>query len=255
MKTAISISLLFFFTTLSGSFAQVAIKADGSPPDPSAILDIQATDKGMLLPRLDYIDLPFTAAAGLMAFVTANGPQGDNLIYLYNGSEWVMLNSEPTMVGSMTEGGIVFWADQLLGFGLVSTTWDQGFAEWGCFGTIIGTDAQHTEIGMGDANTSAINAGCNEADIAAKICDDLDLNGYNDWFLPSLDELREMYLQKLAISGFSDWLYWSSTEAGDAESPEESAWVVSFNDGLYGYTTKEYPVTVRCIRKFDLNPE
>jgi hypothetical protein len=156
------------------------------------------------------------------------------------------------MVGSMAEGGMGFWEDKVQGFGLVSALWDQGFAEWGCFGTLIGTDAQNTEIGMGDVNTGAIVAGCGEAGIAANICDDLDLNGYTDWFLPSLDELKEMQVQKQAIGGFSDWLYWSSTEAGDAVFPGELAWVLSFYDGISGWTTKEYTVTFRCIRKYYL---
>jgi hypothetical protein len=255
MKTAISITLLLIISIFGSSIAQVTVNNDGSPPDPSAMLDIQATDKGLLLPRLDYNDRPDPAAPGLMIFFTANGPEGDNLIYLYNGTAWVMLNSEATLVGSTAEGGIVFWEDQIQGFGLVSMPMDQGFSGWGCYGTLIGADAQHTEIGTGDANSSAIIAGCAEADIPAKICGDLDFNGYTDWFLPSLDELREMQLQKQAIGSFSDWLYWSSTEAGQAEFPEEAAWVVSFTDGLYGWTSKEYPVTFRCIRKYYLNVE
>jgi len=255
MAKSILISVFLFLTSLSSLFAQVAINEDGSAPDPSAMLDVQATDKGMLLPRLDYNDRPDPAAPGLMIFVTANGPQGDNQIYLYTGTTWVRLNSELTRIGSYTEGGIVFWEDQSQGFGLVSMPMDQGFSAWGCFGTLIGTEAQHKEIGMGDANTNSIIAGCAEADIPAKVCDDLYFNGYTDWFLPSLDELREMQLQKQAIGSFSDWLYWSSTEAGEAEFPEEAAWVVFFNDGVNGWTSKEYPATFRCIRKFSLNLE
>lgn len=255
MSRSISISIWLIMTSLSTLFGQVAINEDGSPPDPSAMLDVQATDKGVLLPRLDYNDRPDPAAPGMMIFVTANGPLGDNLIYLYNGSAWVRLNSVLTRIGSQTEGGIVFWEDQFQGFGLVSMPMDQGFSEWGCFGTLIGPDAQHKEIGMGDANSGAIIAGCAEADIPVKICDDLNFNGYTDWFLPSLDELREMQLQKQAIGGFSDWLYWSSTEAGEAELPEEAAWVVFFNDGVSGWTSKEYPATFRCIRKYYLFAE
>ena len=37
-------------------------------------------------------------------------------------------------------------------------------------------------------------------------------SGYTDWFLPSKDELNEMYKQKNLIGGFADWEYWSSSE-------------------------------------------
>jgi hypothetical protein len=48
-------------------------------------------------------------------------------------------------------------------------------------------------IGSGEANTALIVAGCNEASFAAKLCNDLVLGGQNDWFLPSIFELKAMY--------------------------------------------------------------
>jgi hypothetical protein len=249
MKTIIYIGIILLMINSAASVAQVAINEDGSPPDPSAMLDVQATDKGVLLPRLDFLDRPDPAAPGLMIFVTANGPQGDNLIYLYNGADWVMLNSTNTLVGSMTEGGVVFWYDQIQGFGLVSALFDQGSAEWGCFGTLIGPDAWNTEIGMGEVNTGAIVNGCTQLNIAAKLCDDLELNGYSDWFLPSRDELYEMYAQKTLIGGFTNNIYWSSTESEFAVLPEEAAWVVSMSNGTQAWTAKSVSLPVRCIRK------
>jgi hypothetical protein len=250
MKTAVSLFIIAIFASANIALAQVSINDNGQPPDPSAMLDVQAADKGFLLPRLDYYDLPYPAAPGLMVFVTANGPEGDNLIYLYNGSDWVMLHSTDSSVGSMMEGGVVFWYDEYQGFGLVSAMFDQGASEWGCFGEEIGFDAWNVEIGMGDANTGAIVSACNEESFAAKICDDLELNGYTDWFLPSRDELYEMYLYKDAIGGYSNNLYWSSTETEIAPDPSEMAWIVGFNNGFQGWTTKSASLALRCIRKY-----
>lgn len=76
--------------------------------------------------------------------------------------------------------------------GLIAAPSDQGSAKWGCPGTIIG--GTNTALGTGAANTAAILAGCSdEAGIAARLCDNLVLNGYSDWFLPSKNELNKLF--------------------------------------------------------------
>lgn len=82
----------------------------------------------------------------------------------------------------------------------------------------IGTSAQGTTIGTGKSNTEAIVAYLTSldqtTDRAAIYCKNLDFNGFKDWFLPSLDELSQIYanLYNSSIGGFGTSVYWSSSE-------------------------------------------
>ncbi|MFZ4522348.1 MAG: DUF1566 domain-containing protein [Bacteroidales bacterium] len=115
------------------------------------------------------------------------------------------------VVGQNRLGGVIFYIDGTGQHGLISATSDQSAgAQWGCYGTLIGGTS--TAMGTGRTNTTRIVSLCSEAGRAARICDDLVLGGYSDWFLPSKDELNQMYLQKAIIGGFADYYYWSSSE-------------------------------------------
>jgi hypothetical protein len=61
------------------------------------------------------------------------------------------------------------------------------YYSWGCQGVLI-QGANGTAIGTGKQNTIDIVNGCNELNAAAKICNDFVYDGFNDWFLPSIDE-------------------------------------------------------------------
>ncbi|MBK7031091.1 MAG: hypothetical protein IPH45_18650 [Bacteroidales bacterium] len=83
---------------------------------------------------------------------------------------------------------------------------------WGCRGTEI-LGAYGEDLGSGNQNTIDIMAGCAQPQIAARICGDLILNGYSDWYLPSFDELRILYGSWEEIGGVYDSaIYWSSTQ-------------------------------------------
>jgi trimeric autotransporter adhesin len=73
----LSALLPLFFLLFSGAlFAQVAINTDGSQPDPSAMLDVKSTAKGLLLPRMTLAqrNAIMSPANGLMIYQTDNSP-------------------------------------------------------------------------------------------------------------------------------------------------------------------------------------
>jgi hypothetical protein len=104
-----------------------------------------------------------------------------------------------------------------------------------------------TAIGTGQANTNAIIAQTGHTGSAAKECADYVSCGYSDWFLPSRDELEQMYINRVAIGGFSTTYYWSSTEddSGNASSR-------SFSSGALGSSNKDAAWLVRAIRAFTI---
>ncbi len=153
--------------------------------------------------------------------------------------------NNPYYIGASFGGGIIFYLDGTGHHGLISAISNQSPTgeRWGCENTSIpGTS---TSIGTGQANTTLIVNGCATAGIAAHICDTLTLNGYTDWFLPSKDELYQMYQQRTTIGGFYNDIYWSSTE-NDAGT----AWGHSFYTGSQSADHKHDGNRVRAIRSF-----
>jgi uncharacterized protein (TIGR02145 family) len=153
--------------------------------------------------------------------------------------------SEVFSIGQHYGGGIIFYIDSTGEHGLISAASDQSNGvTWGCDTTLIGGTS--TGIGTGRANTTAIVNGCSQPGIAARICDDLVLNGYSDWFLPSLDELNQMYLQKSVIGGFNTiGDYWSSSEWHS-----DSSFGQNFESGSQYMYYKYDLIYVRAIRAF-----
>ena len=71
---------------MRGRAQSVAINADSSLPDPSAILDIKSSKKGVLVPRMTLAQRGgiTTPAAGLLIYQTDNTPG----FYYYDGGAW-----------------------------------------------------------------------------------------------------------------------------------------------------------------------
>jgi hypothetical protein len=99
----------------------------------------------------------------------------------------------------------------------------------------VGIESQRA-VGTGKANTQAIMVQANNRGggfgWAAQACDALEINGFDDWFLPSRDELHYMYgnLHMRNLGGFNlDW-YWSSTFERESYGSYKW-WAENFSDG------------------------
>ncbi len=104
-----TVVLSFFLFSFNGLLSQVAINNTGSLPHTSAMLDIQSTSKGILIPSMtqaqrDAISAPI--ATGLLIFQTNNTPG----FYFYNGSAWTLLGGiSGNVTGSGANGYLTFW--------------------------------------------------------------------------------------------------------------------------------------------------
>jgi hypothetical protein len=164
-------------------------------------------------------------------------------------------------VGDSYGGGIVAYIlqsgdpgyDASVQHGLIATNVDLTVHTTGIRwynGSYVETGATDTAIGTGQANTTAIVNTQGAGSYAAQLCDTLVFGGYSDWFLPSKDELKKLWINQNTIGGFSsDYFsynyYWSSSELN-----ANTAWSLFFQIGDWNLFSKSYRVRVRAVRAF-----
>jgi hypothetical protein len=127
---------------------------------------------------------------------------------------------------------------------------DQTSRKWGTYGlTVPGADG--TAIGTGKQNTLDIIDGDTLENKAADGCANYSnvSNGisYDDWFLPSQDELNLMYtaLKLQGVGNFTDDFYFSSSETDGNWAKDQY-----FGDGGQSSTSKFFSLGVRAARSF-----
>ncbi len=105
--------VLIFFTYISYTFvsAQVAINSTGNPPDGSAMLDINASDRGLLIPRISLTGTNdnttiSSPTIGLLIYNTNTVSDVTPGFYFYSGSEWAPLGEDAyTFENGLNENG------------------------------------------------------------------------------------------------------------------------------------------------------
>jgi hypothetical protein len=176
---------------------------------------------------------------------------------------YILRSGDPGYVAGQTHGLIAAPADL--------TAADPWGVTWSTFtDSLVGPAAQGTALGTGKANTAAIVAQTIDkytcVDGAAYLCANLVVGDYDDWYLPSKDELQKLYLlyMKYAAVGQSGGFnpsgyyqyYWSSSEAPANDFGFVLAWYQYFDNNPApgadlqntGVKTKEF--SVRAVRSF-----
>ncbi len=168
-------------------------------------------------------------------------------------------------------GGMVFYTDAIGEHGyevaLAATEFE---VQWGCYNsTVDGTEAS---LGSGRMNSDLIlsfhdgidfytdPAQCEEdidmtggvvtstGDVAAKICEDLVVDTFDDWYLPSVEAVSHIYTN-LHAEGLGDFTsnLGSSTQNDTVVTDIDA---VDFTDGSVISVTKRELVAYRAIRSF-----
>ena len=115
-------------------------------------------------------------------------------------------------IGDHYQGGIIFYIDHTGEHGLIASKIDQGSAiHWSSDSVMVANTRRG--VGYGRQNTEYIVNKLGPGDYAAYYCANSTAGGYDDWYLPSLDELIMMCenLNLAGIGGVTNMWYWSSS--------------------------------------------
>jgi len=174
---------------------------------------------------------------------------------------------EKIEIGSNYGGGIVFYLSESSSSALVCAELDLEPAIWGNnFDEILAVSMN------GKDNTkeivlrasSELRGGCFSfskkehypVQTAARKCSELNLNGFNDWYLPSEWELRKLYnsLDKIGLRNLKPEYYWSSKQfyLTTIDDKLPYAECINFSNGMMTEHYKNSLQNVRPIRSFSI---
>ena len=154
-------------------------------------------------------------------------------------------------------GGFIIYLDDSGEHGLIASEIDQSAGIiWDNGTNCIKTNVTAITLGSGQANTTRIVSILGLGNYPAKICDDLILNGFSDWFLPSLQEFDCIWKSLPASEvkyNLKGQFYWTSSEVIANESTQSCyAWAQSIYSGEQANWWRKDNNTpyVRAVRAF-----
>lgn len=116
-------------------------------------------------------------------------------------------------------------------------------------GSVV-TTSTATGFGTGPSNTTTIISIQGAGSYAAQLCEDLDQNGYTDWYLPSKDELNKLNANRTASGIGMTAYYWSSSEAASGTAWQQNFAGTATGSGTQAATNKSFANRVRAVRSF-----
>ncbi|MCB0689809.1 MAG: DUF1566 domain-containing protein [Saprospiraceae bacterium] len=165
--------------------------------------------------------------------------------------------AEPSVyaVGDYAQGGVVFYVDANGKHGKVLYIHSMGHLRWSNVDNEYNFEAAWSAKN-GAGNTSAIIQHPNHIFSAASVCAKMAYGGYDDWYLPALNELTQLYNSRTIVDQVLTSIggeilgtngYWSSTEDN---LQANKAWAWKFGDGTSALGFKDGFGGVRAIRSF-----
>ena len=261
--------IIIFFNIKYGNAQSVSINDNGDLPNSNAMLDvdISTNNKGIIIPRLTTAQRN-AMTLGLDDEALTVYDTDTKTYWFWEGAGWVSIMNETYdkhFVGELYGGGIVFYINEDGLSGLIISIEDLNNANGSVWSNItsieIGASAQ--DYYQGGINTTGIINQAGHTNSAAQFCEDYVYDGFSDWYLPSIVELREIdkvvirinnvlendgdpntYGIKIAnIEPYSR--YWSSTEDTNA-----NALYYYFCRNVSNSRTKGTLYNFRAIRSF-----
>ncbi len=220
-------------------------------------------------------NIPVTITPDGMSFVLPEGAYGVNTVTIVRGERRTQLGTIgiEVNIGDELGGGIIYYieSDKVHGFIVNKTNTGTPQEQFGPGVALSGAAGTSKSRGSGKGNTTKLidkintfrqgNNSWNNKKSAAEMCKELSItvgdNTYADWFLPSQEELIEIFKVKNMLwdkgAGMPANNYWSSSE-GDGDAAGWSAYYVNFYEAeniVSENSDKEgWKIGIRAIRSF-----
>lgn len=226
LKPMILVLLTITLSTINTFSQNVGINSTGATPNASALLDVEATDKGILIPRVSLssttdVTTVTTPATNLLVFNTNSSMTNGNGagFYYYDGSSWTYMVAPSNGPGTSGE---------------VLTSQGGGSApEWASTGGECLPSAVSNTTWSGILWSTCVSN-----------CGSLSESGFTDWYVPSFEEY--VYARgsfPAPVGGWINALFFTSTH-------QTASAISAFNESIIGPGNADNvnPRRCRCIR-------
>lgn len=150
-------------------------------------------------------------------------------------------------IGQNYQGGKIFYIDKSKKHGMIAAEFDLPNTVWGCSNdSILDVGINETAVGRGSSNSQIIADQCGYETAAGK-CLLLDTLGFDDWYLPSMEEMRGVSenLGRLGQANLSSSYYLSSSQ-----NSKTTAWLILNANRSPAILSKSVARAVRPVRSF-----